>query len=389
MNVLDFIIIAAVLIEAYVWARGGLVRGLFSLGGFWLGLFAGALLVPFVIGIAAGALSQLLLAMLVVLTAAFAGETAGRAISSRVTGFRKRVYGERVDGVLGAAFAACMTLFIAWLLAAAIADGPVRALNAQIRDSLIISAMNKNLPPAPEVLSRISRLIGANFFPDVFIGPAPRPIEPVDPPTSGEVARALAAAGESTVRVEGLGCGGLKTGSGFIAAPGLVVTNAHVIAGLDQTVVVDIAGKHAATPVLFDPELDIAILSTEGLAGDPLAIADKTFPRGTTATALGYPGGQALEADAASVLRQLQARGRNIYGNDIVMRAVYELQTAIEQGNSGGPVVLSDGTVIGVIFARSQTDGSVGYAVTSQEVLPLVEQAQTNRQPVGIGACTN
>lgn len=391
MNVLDILIVIAVAIEAFVWARSGLVRGVFSLGGFLLGLLGGAFLVPFVLdlGFVAGAGSQLLLAVLIMLTAAFGGETIGRLISSKLTGFRKKARGQRIDGILGAAFAACMTLFIAWLLAAALAGGPVRALNMQISNSVIISSLNQQLPPAPKVLSQISSLVGSSLFPDVFIGPEPRPVEPVNPPTEGEVAEALANAGESTVRIEGLGCGGLKTGSGFIAAPGLIVTNAHVVAGLDNPTVVDINGKRAATPVLFNPDLDIAVLRADGLAGDPLNVANQAFPRGTSAVALGYPGGQSLEADPAGVLQRLQARGRDIYGQDPVTRTVYALQTQIDQGNSGGPVVLPDGTVIGVVFAESVTRPDTGYAVTSREVLPLIQQAQQTRSAIDTGRCTN
>lgn len=389
MNVLDIVIIVFVVIQAAVWARNGLVRGVFSLGGFWLGIFVGALVAPYTMEYGDDATSQLLIAVITVLGAAFVGESIGRAVSNRLSGFREKLHLERVDGVLGAAFSVFMTLGIAWLLAAMLGGGPVQSLNSQIRNSSIIQAMNRTLPPAPEVLSKISALIGASGFPDVFVGEIPRPIEPVNPPTSGEVAEALQVAGRSTVRVEGIGCGGQLTGSGFVAAPGIVVTNAHVIAGIDQPFAVDVNGRHPAVPIIYDPDLDIAILRTDGLAGASLPLAENDFPRGTTATALGYPGGQSLEANAAGVLRQLDARGRNIYGNDIVVRSVYELQSNIVQGNSGGPLVLSDGTVIGVIFARSQANANIGYAVTALEVAPLLQQAQASEQPVDTGACVD
>lgn len=391
MNALDIIIVLAVLIEAYVWARGGFVRGVFSLGGFLLGLIGGALLVPIVLSFdfAVESSSQLLLTIFIMFTGAFAGETIGRLISARLTGFRANLSGQRIDGVLGAAFAGVMTLFIAWLLAAALVGSPVRALNAQIRDSAIITILNRQLPPAPNVLSRVSSLIGSSgLFPDVFIGAEPRPVEPVNPPTEGEVAEALAAAGASTVRVEGAGCGGLKTGSGFMVANDLVVTNAHVVAGLSDPIVVDRNGQHKATTVLFDPDMDIAILRTSGLAGSPLRVSEQILPRGTSAVVLGYPGGRALEADAAGLLQRIDARGRDIYGEQPVVRDIYALQTAIEQGNSGGPVVLPDGTVIGVVFARSAMQEDIGYALTSAEVLPLIEEARQNERAVSTQSCT-
>lgn len=390
MNVLDIIIIVMIIAQAVFWAQKGFTRGFFSLIGFWLGLFAGAWLAPHVLDMVGGGLAgQIIFAFAAIFLLAFAGEAIGRAIGIQLATVTQRLKLEKLDSVLGAAFGMWMTVIIIWLLAAVVSGLPARELNRQISESASILAINSALPSAPDAISRLAGLINVDGFPQVFIGPEPQPIEPVDPPTSGEIAQALRAAGRSTVRIEGVGCGGIMNGSGFVAAPGLVVTNAHVVAGIgaDNLVAEDAGGRHGASVVVFNPDLDIAILRADGLAGSPLAIAQDVVSRGTAGVALGYPGGGPLEVGAAGVLRQLEARGRNIYGERAVTRSVYELQTSIEEGNSGGPVVLPDGTVIGVIFARSLGFENTGYAVTSPEVTPLIESAQNRSQPASTGVC--
>lgn len=389
MNLLDILIVVVLLYQAYFWSQKGLVRGLFSLGGFWLGLVIGAWLAPELIGVAGDEPGvQMLFAFALILGLAVTGQAIGQAIGAKLAYLTARLHLEKADSVLGASFGAVMTLLIVWLGASIISGMPMREINRQISQSEIIHALNDSLPPAPEVLGKIAGLINTDGFPQVFSGLEPRPVEPVDPPTSGEVAAALAAAGRSTVRVEGPTCDGIATGSGFIAGEGLVVTNAHVLAGVTNPTIVDVDGTRSATSILFDAELDVAILRTTDLAGEPLAIDTALLARGTTATVLGYPGGGPLEADASAVLRQLDARGRNIYGDGMVTRSVYELQTEIDQGNSGGPVVRSDGTVVGLIFAKSVGYDNVGYALTADEFAPLVERARTLNAPVSTGRCT-
>lgn len=389
MNTLDVVIVFIVVAQIMWWAGKGFVRGVPSLLGFWLGVFVGAWLAPYVIGfIGDEPIAQLLFAFAVILAIAFAGEAAGRFVGERLSGLTQKLHLEKLDSVLGAAFAAAMTLVIAWLFASIVSGLPSQTLNRQIRESVVIQSLDNVLPPAPEVLSKLASIVRQADFPQVFAGIEPRPVEPVTPPSSSDVAAALKAAGRSTVRIEGEGCGGVVSGSGFVADSNLVITNAHVVAGITQPLVVDINGRHPAVPVVFDPDLDIAVLRTSGLAGSPLPLAANSYSRGTTAVALGYPNGGPLEADTAGVLRQIEARGRNIYNDGIVTRSVYELQTEIDQGNSGGPVVLPDGTVVGVVFARSVSFDNIGYAVTSTEVSLHLARAKEQQRAVATVACT-
>ena len=198
----------------------------------------------------------------------------------------------------------------------------------------------------------------------------------------------MAAADDATVQVVGEACGRMQEGSGFLAAPGYVVTNAHVVAGVEAPEVREADGTaHAATPVLFDPELDVAVIRIAEPVGPPLELATEPAERGDGAAVLGYPEGGGLSAAPAAVLVRLEAVGRDIYGRGRVRREVYELQAEVRPGNSGGPFVEADGTVLGVVFAGSTTDPGIGYALASTEVEPLVERAEGRTAPVPTGPC--
>jgi S1-C subfamily serine protease len=185
-----------------------------------------------------------------------------------------------------------------------------------------------------------------------------------------------------------VGCGGVQTGSGFIVSSGLVLTNAHVVAGISNPEVEDARGSHSSMPVLFDPQTDVALLRTSGLAGSVLPLAGGEAQRGQGGAVLGYPGGGRFNAGAAAVLRRFSAIGRDIYGRALTRRDIYQLQATIKQGNSGGPFVRRDGTVLGVVFAASTSEPNVGYALTSKEVLPKVRQGERSSSRASTGSCT-
>jgi S1-C subfamily serine protease len=307
---------------------------------------------------------------------------------SKLYELTKRFKLKHIDSAFGSIFSVLVLLGVVWLLASAFSGLPSQTINRQVSGSRIVQELNQLLPPAPAVLTQLSRYLNQDIFPRVFTGPEPQPIAPVDPPDSEHIRQALQAAGESVVRIENVGCGGFITGSGFVVGDGLIMTNAHVIAGIIEPTLVDANGRHRATPILFDQEQDIAVLRTDGdLAGDPLEILPDTFRRGDTGVTLGYPGGGRLEAQPTAVLRQIRAVGHNIYGTGFAARQVYQLQTDITEGNSGGPVVTSQGHVMGVIFARSESSSNVGYALTGSSVIPLLETARNATGSVSTGRC--
>jgi S1-C subfamily serine protease len=269
-----------------------------------------------------------------------------------------------------------------------LATAPVRDLAAEAQQSAILRTLNRHLPPAPSVFSRLQRLIDAGGLPQVFAELEPRSAPRLPLPDDPEVRAAVVRAGPSTVKIIGNACGVTQEGSGFVAGPGLVVTNAHVVAGVRHPVVIDSHGTHDASPILFDPALDIAVLRAGPLGEPALDLLGTGVPRGTTGVVLGYPGGGLFDAEPAAVLTRLNAIGRDIYGRRLTTRAVYEVESRIRPGNSGGPLVRPDGTVVGVVFARSSLNDDIGYALTSDEVRPKIAAAETRSGPVSTGPCT-
>lgn len=386
MNYIDLAIIALVLLEI---GRGfdiGLFRQSFSMAGFWGGLVAGGMLAPLALANVSDSGWKLWLALALVFGSGLILGSAGEMVGLKLAQLAHRLRLGVADRVLGGVLGAVMVLVFVWLGSAMLANTP-SGFSQAISQSRIVRWLDGRMPPAPPYLSRIQRLLTPNGFPQVFIGLEPEPAEPANPASSADVAKAIQTTGPSVVKIESAACGGVIDGSGFVAGANTVATNAHVVAGVRAPFVVDRGGRHPATVVYFNPDLDLAVLKTSGLVGQPLPILPTDVRRGTAAVAMGYPGGGPLTGVPAAILAHRLATGRNIYGQGIVTRSIYEMQSDIRQGNSGGPVVTPEGTVIGVVFAKSQNNQGIGYALTSSEVLPEIRQAEASSQPVGTGAC--
>jgi S1-C subfamily serine protease len=207
-------------------------------------------------------------------------------------------------------------------------------------------------------------------------------------PGGAALDQAVAHAGASTVKIIGDGCGQIQEGSGFVVAPGEVVTNAHVVAGIAHPMVEAGGTLHSTTVLLFDPSYDLAVMRVDGLTGSPLVLDPDQVDRGAQAAVLGFPGGGPFTVAPAGVMAVFEAEGRDIYGRKLTVRNVYEIQAVVRPGNSGGPLVEPDGRVIGVVFSRSTTNGDIGYALTSPGVLTRVQRAATVSKAAGTGACT-
>jgi S1-C subfamily serine protease len=390
VNALDLIILLILLGVAARGVASGFLRQAGSLGGFVLGLVLGALVAPLAAKLLpAASTGRLLIVLLVFFGIAIVVGGLGEALGDHLSVLAERYRLRQLDSLFGAIFGIVIALITVWLLAPTFARTPDAFLSGQIQHSAIVQALDRRLPPVPDVMARLERSIGVNGFPRVFAGLEPSPAPPVTGPNAAAVNAAAAAGRPATVKIEGLGCGGILEGSGYVAASGLVATNAHVVAGIDAPMVIDAAGhQHAATVVVFDPNLDFAVLRVRGLTTTPLPTATGISPRGTVGAVLGYPGGGDFTVSSAAVLGEQTALGRDIYDSNLTRRDIYQLQSIVRPGNSGGPVVTPDGTVIGVVFAMSTTNGQVGYALTSAEIKPDL-QAASNAGPTSTGACVS
>ena len=386
MNALDLLLLALVVLSGLSGYRRGFTLQAFGFGGLLLGLAAGALLAPFAAGIVDGPNARAGIAILVLLVLAGLGNAAGWYLGVHARQRAATRFGA-ADAVAGSAVAMIASLLAIWFIALNLANGPFPAVASEIRGSAVVRSLDAALPQPPSLLAQVRRLFNRFGFPDVFSGIPPLPADPVDPPTRAEATAAVDAAASSTVQVIGPACDVIQEGSGFVAADGYIVTNAHVVAGMDDAQVRSATGSWDARTVLFDPDLDLAVLAVPQSPGPPLPFATQPLERGTPGAVLGYPQGGPLDAHRAAVRRTIDAVGRDIYGGGEVERLVLELQTLVRPGNSGGPFVLPDGRVGGVVFAASSGDDDVGYAIAADEVDDVVRSAVGRTGAVDTGPC--
>lgn len=383
----DTLIIVLAISAIYRGWNSGFIRQFFATGGLFGGLFIGGWLLPHTVNLSQASEDRAAITVATVLSCALIGMTIGEYLGLYLKRRLVIKHINHIDNGLGSMLGMVSILLSIWLLAAIASGLPSSNFRAALRGSYIIPGLNRLLPPAPTVIARFGHLIDPNGFPDVFIGNEPIPRGNIDLPALGDLAAAVNQDKDSVVRIKGQGCGGVVAGSGFVVNDGLVATNAHVVAGIGKPFVQDTNGSHVATVVAFDPELDFAVLRTSGLAGAPLTIASKEATPGTPAAVLGYPGGGDFKADPAAVSSRLRASGRDIYDKGQTLRDIYEVRADIVPGNSGGPLVAKDGSVLGVVFAESTTYEHVGYALMAAKINAEISQASGHHQAVSTGRC--
>lgn len=291
----------------------------------------------------------------------------------------------RSDSIGGGIFSAVAVLSVSWFLGLSFDRVPSPAVSQAINRSAILRTLDAIAPRPPSFLSPVESIIAGVNVPAAFSG-----LEPVLPtaaplPSQVNTPGVQAAAGE-TLRIQGFGCGGIVFGSGFPVGPGMVLTNAHVVAGTQGTTVSNDSGAalHARV-VLFDPERDVAILYVPRLAFAPLP--ETQGQAGMQGAAIGYPGGGGEKVMPAAIDGEVEAEGRDIYGQNLVRRDIWITAADVKPGNSGGPLVDLSGNVLGVIFAASTSQPGQAYALTDAEVQPDIQAAQGRTQPVSVGDC--
>ncbi len=391
MNVVDIVIILFFITSLMRGVELGLVRQACSTAGLLAGLFLGAFVQGKLIHLAQTPMSKALLALVIIISFigifSSLGEYVGALLRLRRERAKRFNILDKLDRGVGSAVAGITLLIVVWLGASIFSSAPFPAVQKQIKTSVIIAQLNKSLPGAPSVVSRLGHLIDPNGFPNVFTGLEPNINTNAPLPSIGDMNPAVQADRASVVKIEGAGCGGISEGSGFVADNGLVITNAHVVAGVPNPYILDANGKHHTRVIWFDPNLDLAVLRAGNLAGKPLTMQSSTAGNGTPGAALGYPGGGDFTAKVATVLDEFNAIGRNIYNQGQTERGVYSIKADIQPGNSGGPLINKDGSVIGIVFAESTQYNQVGYALTMNNVINEFNQAKNQKQTVGKGTC--
>jgi S1-C subfamily serine protease len=382
---LDWLIVVFALAMAFWGYQQGLIVGLLSLSGFAIGAFAGSRLGPALL--AEGSHSPYAPAtalaggLLIGGIVAVSFEGVAFAIRRQLLGSAGRHRGVAIaESTGGALLLVALALGLAWLFGAVALNAPgAKDLRKAVQRSAILRRLNDAFPPSSALINALHRI-----DPRIAVqGPSPDVAAP-----DSKVARdpEVQAAGKSVVRVLGTACGLGVEGSGWIAAPGVVVTNAHVVAGETDTTVT-LNGSSAsldATAVHYDPTNDLALLRVSGLGGSPLSLSPQVTS-GTAGAVLGYPENGPFTIAPARVGATGPVITQDSYGRGPVTRQLTSLRGEVRSGNSGGPLVDGDGQVMGTVFAATTQGKPGGYAVPNGVVS---EALSDTSGAVSTGPCT-
>ncbi len=366
---------------AFLGFRRGFIVAALSFGGFAIGSFIGTRLGHLLLSQGSSSAYAPALGLIGALLAGAILATGFEGVGLRLRRIIVLPGFGMIDGALGALLSAALGLAIAWILAAVVLQAtPTAQLRADIQRSAILRELNQMLPPTGAILNVLASL---DPLPSIS-GPLPN----VSPPPAA-IARdpAVRAASRSVVRVLGTACGLAIEGSGWVAAPGVVVTNAHVVAGEHDTTVEPFGHEPSlsAYPIAFDPTDDVAVLRVPGLDLPSLTLASSP-PSGRAGAVLGYPENGPFDARPARVGTTQRVVTDDAYGRGPVSRLLTPLRGLVRPGNSGGPLVDRTGTVLTTVFA-STTGGSTpgGYGVANATVAQVLSGAASM---VGTGECS-
>jgi S1-C subfamily serine protease len=386
----------ALIVLALVFAMSGFRQGVIVSAASFVGFFGGAVIGAQLSGpvsekLATSSVTRVFVALVVVLAGALLGQLlagmVGRAVRKRVTWEPAKM----VDAVAGAVVSAAAVLLVAWMVATPLASSPLPGVAGSVRQSALVQAVDHTVPPQVRSLyDSLRQAIDRNGLPDVLDPLTPTDARQVPAPDQALLDSPVVASVQgSVVQIRGIAssCSKQIDGSGFVYAAQRVMTNAHVLAGVTDPQVTAEGEVYDATAVYVDEETDIAVLAVPGLPQVPLRFAVTPVDTGADAIVMGYPGGGPFYVGPARVRDRGEISGPDFRSTGTVQRDVYALFGQVRAGNSGGPLIAPDGTVLGVVFASAIDDPETGYALTAAEVTTAATTGAGSSAEVDTGPC--
>ncbi|MET7602570.1 MarP family serine protease [Streptomyces avermitilis] len=397
MNVLDILLLVAAVWFAIVGYRQGFVVGILSVIGFLGGGLVAVYLLPLIWGWATDdtkvTTTAAVVAVIVVIVCASVGQALTTHLGNKLRRYITWSPARALDATGGALVNVVAMLLVAWLIGSALAGTTLPTLGKEVRGSKVLLGVARALPNQADTwFADFSSVLAQNGFPQVFSPFANEPITDVRPPDPALAKSPVATrAQKSIVKVMGTAqsCGKVLEGTGFVFGDRRVMTNAHVVGGVDEpTVQVGGEGrKYDAKVVLYDWRRDIAVLDVPNLNAPALKFTSTDAASGNGAIVAGFPENGSYNIQPARVRGRITANGPDIYHRGTVRRDVYSLYATVRQGNSGGPLLTPEGTVYGVVFAKSLDDANTGYALTADEVQKDVTQGRRANHQVDSDSC--
>lgn len=398
MSWVDAIVLLLAVIAGVSGWRHGMAVALLSFVGVLGGAIIGVQVAPLLAAGIENPTTRIMVSIAVVVLLVAIGETTGvffgRRIRDRITGARSL----QLDSTLGSLLQAVTVVLAAWLVALPLASASFPGLVAGVRGSEVLRAVDSVMPAqAKRLPSDLRQLLNSSGFPDVTSPFSETPITQVGPPDPALLqSPAVAQAATSVLKIRGKApsCSRQLEGSGFVIGPQLVLTNAHVVAGTDETGV-EVAGKRGRTVeldarvVLYDPETDLAVLRVPELDVDPLAFEQTPAKAGDDVLVLGYPLDGPFTATAGKIRQMINLKGPDIYDTGEITRQVYTVRAVVRSGNSGGPMIDPGGRVVGVVFGAALDDQETGFVLTVEQVSTALRTASQLSRAVDTGSCAS
>lgn len=386
-RLLDLLLVLTLIAFIGEGLRNGFARSLGAIVGVIGGGILAFLAIPVLSALVPDSFWRVAVIVVVALILLFGGHALGGRVGRGVQERREEIgFGSRLAGGAANGIIAALTLA---LVAGGVASMGVPLFSQAISNSYVVRAIDAVTPaPVDALLARIRSAVLEEGLPAIagsLGGVVTSPGIP-DVPTDTDP---LAVAAQSVVRIGGTAyaCGQNQTGTGFVVAPDRIVTNAHVVAGVDVPVVEAPNGQTLEGRVVYlDPVDDLAVVAVDGLGSAPLDLSPD-LAAGADAIVDGYPYGGPFTSGAAEVLAVSSERIPDIYGTSRTDREVYTIAAVVQPGNSGGPLLATDGRVAGVVFARNADDPELGYAMTNAELGPVASAAPGMSTPVSSGNC--
>ncbi|MGO4234463.1 MarP family serine protease [Pseudarthrobacter sp. YAF2] len=388
LTVLDLVLILALLSYLIYGLRNGFLVTVGGLAGFAAGAVAAFFAVPLVSTFVADSGWRLtaIIAAAVVLMAL--GHGLGTMVGRQIRGAMRIRPLRAVDRLVGGALNLVVSALVMSMLAFSVSSLGVPVVSQQLAESKVIRFIDGLTPtPVKTTMAELRSTVIGNGIPTLFEGLGQG--QPVQVPNASTNTPALNKAAQSVLRIAGTAyeCGQNQTGTGFVVSQGRVVTNAHVVAGVSQPVVeMPDGGAMPGRVVYFDTKRDLAVLAVDNLPSQPLPLS-RDLPGGSQAAFAGYPHGGPFQSKPATVQDIATVLVPDIYGNNPSPEDIYRLAGDVQPGNSGGPLLTTDGQVAGVVFAKATSDAEVGFAITMSDLNPVAQQAPALSTPVSSGQC--
>jgi S1-C subfamily serine protease len=392
-SVVDLILLVLVVVFAINGYRQGFVVGLLSFVGFFGGAAIGLQLGPVLANLFTNDVVRLVVSLITVFGIALGGQALASWAGVRIRGGIRNRAGQTIDDLGGALVSVIALLLVAWLVAGPLGSSSMPGLARAVRTSAVLHGVNAVMPQQAQALSNELRTtVDTDGFPNVFGDLIPTQVREVPAPNKALASLAVVQSSHrSVVKIEGAApsCDRRIEGSGFVFAPDHVLTNAHVVAGTQSLEVETQSGTLPGTVVVFDSERDLAVIYVPGLGLPSLDFASTKAKTDADAIVLGFPLDGPYDAEPARIRDQRPISGPDIYNTNTVTRDIYTIRGLVRSGNSGGPLITSNGSVLGVVFAAAADNPQVGFALTASEAAPIIDAGRSDDRRVSTGSCTD